>query len=88
MAAGDGAQAEGVAGEASVNDGAAGESAAGGKQRKPRGKKGDKQQAGADKKKVEKRMSPRQRRRRWLVSVLKPLAGKTVPPHRLTGFQK
>jgi transcriptional accessory protein Tex/SPT6 len=34
------------------------------------------------------RLSPRQRRRKWLVSVLTPLASKSLPPHRLTGFQK
>ncbi len=34
-----------------------------------------------------KKMSPRQRRRRWLVSVLKPLAGKRFAAGKLSSFQ-
>ncbi len=34
-----------------------------------------------------KKISPRQRRRRWLVGVLQPLAGKTILAQKLTAFQ-
>ncbi len=34
-----------------------------------------------------KKISPRQRRRRWLVSVLQPLQGKEIPAQKLTAFQ-
>ena len=34
-----------------------------------------------------KKVSPRQRRRRWLVSTLKPLAGKRMPAAKLSAFQ-
>ncbi len=34
-----------------------------------------------------KRVSPRQRRRRWLISVLQPLAGKRIPASKLGSFQ-
>lgn len=34
-----------------------------------------------------KKISPRQRRRRWLVSVLQPLAGKVILAQKLTAFQ-
>ncbi|MEO1614916.1 MAG: S1 RNA-binding domain-containing protein [Planctomycetota bacterium] len=34
-----------------------------------------------------KKISPRQRRRRWLVSVLKPLEGKRMPATKLSAFQ-
>ncbi|TWT68562.1 S1 RNA-binding domain-containing protein [Crateriforma conspicua] len=34
-----------------------------------------------------KKVSPRQRRRRWLVGVLKPLQGKRLPPSKLSSFQ-
>ncbi len=34
-----------------------------------------------------KKISPRQRRRRWLVSTLKPLAGKRMPAAKLSAFQ-
>ena len=37
--------------------------------------------------KKKKKISPRQRRRRWLVSVLKPLAGKRIPATKLSSFQ-
>ncbi|MGV3482996.1 MAG: Tex-like N-terminal domain-containing protein, partial [Planctomycetaceae bacterium] len=37
--------------------------------------------------KTVKKVSPRQRRRRWLVSVLQPLAGKEILAQRLTAFQ-
>ncbi|MFG0261212.1 MAG: Tex-like N-terminal domain-containing protein, partial [Novipirellula sp. JB048] len=34
-----------------------------------------------------KKVSPRQRRRRWLMSVLKPLQGKRIPASKLSSFQ-
>lgn len=34
-----------------------------------------------------KKISPRQRRRKWLVGVLEPLKGKSLPKSRLTAFQ-
>ncbi|MEM6470724.1 MAG: S1 RNA-binding domain-containing protein [Planctomycetota bacterium] len=37
--------------------------------------------------KKSKKISPRQRRRRWLVSVLKPLEGKRMPATKLSAFQ-
>jgi transcriptional accessory protein Tex/SPT6 len=37
--------------------------------------------------KKSKKISPRQRRRRWLVSVLKPLEGKRLPATKLSAFQ-
>ncbi|KLU02631.1 Transcription accessory protein (S1 RNA-binding domain) [Rhodopirellula islandica] len=37
--------------------------------------------------KKSKKISPRQRRRRWLVSTLKPLAGKSMPANKLSSFQ-
>ncbi len=37
--------------------------------------------------KKQKKISPRQRRRRWLVSVLKPLAGKRFNSDKLSSFQ-
>ncbi len=37
--------------------------------------------------KKQKKISPRQRRRRWLVSILKPLAGKRFPCDKLSAFQ-
>ena len=37
--------------------------------------------------KKNKKISPRQRRRRWLVSVLKPLEGKRLPSGKLSAFQ-
>lgn len=47
--------------------------------------KKEKQAAKAAKK--PKKISPRQRRRRWLVSTLKPLAGKRMPAAKLSAFQ-
>ncbi len=37
--------------------------------------------------KVFKKLSPRQRRRRWLISILEPLVGKQVPIRELSPFQ-
>ncbi|TWU21011.1 General stress protein 13 [Novipirellula galeiformis] len=37
--------------------------------------------------KKQKKVSPRQRRRRWLMSVLKPLQGKRIPASKLSSFQ-
>ncbi|WP_372724174.1 S1 RNA-binding domain-containing protein [Novipirellula sp.] len=37
--------------------------------------------------KKQKKVSPRQRRRRWLMSVLKPLEGKRIPTNKLSSFQ-
>ncbi|WP_442505661.1 S1 RNA-binding domain-containing protein [Novipirellula sp. SH528] len=37
--------------------------------------------------KKQKKVSPRQRRRRWLMSVLKPLQGKRIPTNKLSSFQ-
>lgn len=37
--------------------------------------------------KKQKKISPRQRRRRWLVSVLKPLEGKRLQPSKFSAFQ-
>ncbi|MEO1526256.1 MAG: S1 RNA-binding domain-containing protein [Planctomycetota bacterium] len=37
--------------------------------------------------KKQKKISPRQRRRRWLVNVLKPLEGKRMPATKLSAFQ-
>ena len=37
--------------------------------------------------KKQKKVSPRQRRRRWLVNVLKPLEGKRMPATKLSAFQ-
>ncbi|MCC9654472.1 S1 RNA-binding domain-containing protein [Rhodopirellula halodulae] len=37
--------------------------------------------------KKNKKISPRQRRRRWLVSTLKPLSGKSMPANKLSSFQ-
>lgn len=48
---------------------------------KPKGKKAAKEP------KKTKKISPRQRRRRWLVSVLKPLAGKRFSSSKLSAFQ-
>ena len=53
---------------------------------KPAGKaKAEKKEKPAAKK--SKKISPRQRRRRWLVSVLKPLAGKRFGAAKLSSFQ-
>ncbi|WP_164102853.1 S1 RNA-binding domain-containing protein [Candidatus Laterigemmans baculatus] len=55
-----------------------------------KGLAGGREAGGAKAKKKEpqrKKISPRQRRRRWLVSVLQPLAGKSLPKARLTAFQ-
>lgn len=41
----------------------------------------------AKKTKVLKKLSPRQRRRRWLISILQPLVGKEIPIRKLTPFQ-
>ena len=41
----------------------------------------------SDSSKKSKKISPRQRRRRWLVSVLKPLAGKRFAADKLSSFQ-
>lgn len=58
------------------------------KSNKPRAKKGKgKPQAKPKETKPAKKISPRQRRRRWLVSVLQPLAGKEILAQRLTAFQ-
>ncbi len=46
-----------------------------------------KPQAKAKEVKPVKKISPRQRRRRWLVSVLQPLAGKEILAQKLTAFQ-
>jgi len=55
---------------------------------KPRSKKSKgKPQAKPKETKPAKKISPRQRRRRWLVSVLQPLAGKEILAQRLTAFQ-
>ena len=43
--------------------------------------------SGGKSSKKPKKMSPRQRRRRWLVSVLKPLAGKRFAASKLSSFQ-
>ncbi|WP_372894750.1 S1 RNA-binding domain-containing protein [Stieleria sp.] len=51
---------------------------------KPTGKKS---KAKASTPKKQKKISPRQRRRRWLVSVLKPLEGKRMPATKLSAFQ-
>ncbi|MDV6031620.1 MAG: S1 RNA-binding domain-containing protein [Phycisphaera sp. RhM] len=51
---------------------------------KPTGKKA---KAKASTPKKQKKISPRQRRRRWLVSVLKPLEGKRMPATKLSAFQ-
>jgi len=45
------------------------------------------QQAASTKSKSNKKISPRQRRRRWLVATLKPLAGKRIRPDKLSSFQ-
>ena len=61
--------------------------------RKPKDRSRDKQKgkpkAAPKPKEVKsvKKISPRQRRRRWLVSVLQPLAGKTILAQKLTAFQ-
>jgi transcriptional accessory protein Tex/SPT6 len=55
-----------------------------GKKSKAKGK------AASDKKGADgarKKISPRQRRRKWLVSVLAPLKGKSLPKAKLTAFQ-
>ena len=54
------------------------------KKAKPTKPKSPKSKDAAAKKK---KISPRQRRRRWLVSVLKPLAGKRFPASKLSSFQ-
>ncbi len=71
--------------DASATEDAAPAETVASKPNEPKKKKGGKE---PNKQRETKRMSPRQRRRRWLVGVLKPLAAKTLPPHRLTGFQK
>ena len=43
--------------------------------------------AAKSKSKKQKKISPRQRRRRWLVSVLKPLSGKRFAGDKLSSFQ-
>ncbi|WP_182864926.1 S1 RNA-binding domain-containing protein [Rhodopirellula sp. JC639] len=53
-------------------------------EKKPAAKK-SKGKSAAPKK--QKKISPRQRRRRWLVSVLKPLEGKRMPATKLSAFQ-
>ncbi|WP_218934195.1 S1 RNA-binding domain-containing protein [Rosistilla ulvae] len=58
--------------------------------KKKKGSKGDsstkaKQQDAA--KRAKKKVSPRQRRRRWLVGVLEPLANKKFAPNKLSAFQ-
>ncbi|WP_417738143.1 S1 RNA-binding domain-containing protein [Rosistilla oblonga] len=58
--------------------------------KKKKGGKGDgstkvKQQEAA--KRAKKKVSPRQRRRRWLVGVLEPLANKKFAPNKLSAFQ-
>ncbi|TWT66493.1 S1 RNA-binding domain-containing protein [Allorhodopirellula solitaria] len=45
------------------------------------------EQKAAAKPPKKKKISPRQRRRRWLVSTLKPLAGKRMPASKLSAFQ-
>jgi len=60
------------------------------KSSRPRSKKpkaNQKSQAKPKETKPPKKISPRQRRRRWLVSVLQPLAGKEILAQRLTAFQ-
>ncbi|MBB3209845.1 transcriptional accessory protein Tex/SPT6 [Rhodopirellula rubra] len=47
----------------------------------------EKKAAPAAKPAKKKKVSPRQRRRRWLVSTLKPLAGKRMPANKLSAFQ-
>jgi len=88
---GDGAIAEGTA---AIGDAVA---VAVAEPRKPREKqkgkgKGNagtssKPQPKAKELKTVKKISPRQRRRRWLVSVLQPLAGKEILAQKLTAFQ-
>ncbi|SMP47903.1 Tex-like protein N-terminal domain-containing protein [Neorhodopirellula lusitana] len=54
---------------------------------KGKAKKPAKKEKQAAKAKKAKKISPRQRRRRWLVSTLKPLAGKKMPAAKLSAFQ-
>lgn len=54
---------------------------------KGKGQSTSKPQAKAKEVKPIKKISPRQRRRRWLVSVLQPLAGKEILAQKLTAFQ-
>jgi len=54
---------------------------------KPNSNSNSKPQAKAKEVKQVKKISPRQRRRRWLVSVLQPLAGKEILAQKLTAFQ-
>ncbi len=65
------------------------ESAAPAQPAKPNAGKGGKGKAKSKPKLIKpaKKISPRQRRRRWLVSVLQPLQGKEIPAQKLTAFQ-
>ena len=56
-----------------------------GKKEPAKKKKAGKGESNATKK--QKKISPRQRRRRWLVSILKPLAGKRFSCDKLSAFQ-
>ncbi|MFK8114264.1 MAG: S1 RNA-binding domain-containing protein [Rubripirellula sp.] len=49
--------------------------------------KGSKKKADSKQPKKQKKVSPRQRRRRWLVGVLKPLEGKRLNSDKLSSFQ-
>jgi|GEM_PF-674893 len=55
--------------------------------KKPPGKKAKKAKPIVKQTKVFKKLSPRQRRRRWLIGILQPLVGKQVPIKNLSPFQ-
>ena len=59
----------------------------GGKGGKQKGKGGDGAKPIVKKTKVLKKLSPRQRRRRWLIGILEPLVGKQIPIRNLSAFQ-